>query len=77
MAVSDETLKHARAIAAEIASTYDAKYMPIYEILDEEVKRRAASAEKVRLALSGTDLIKLRAKRQKRRRSLSVRDEQS
>lgn len=69
MSVSDEDVRHARDVVAEIVATHDPKYALLFDILDVEVKKREQRAQKIRNAVSRTDLSKLRDLRQRRRRS--------
>ena len=70
MAVSDEKLKRARDVAAEIVATYDVKYAPYLDILNTEIKRREARADLIAQTLSAHDITELRARRRKRRKNL-------
>lgn len=68
MGVTDEQVRHARNIIAEIVATHDEKYAPLFEILDNEVKRREARAQSIKKTIALTDIGKLRAARRKRRK---------
>jgi len=69
MAVSDEQLRQARQVAAEIVATHDPKYAPYFEILDTEMKRRQARYQLIHETVANTDAAKLRAQRRKRRKN--------
>lgn len=69
MSVSDEQLRLARRVAAEIVTTLNTKYAAYFEILDAELKRRENRQQLVRDTLQKTDVTRLRARRRKRRRS--------
>lgn len=73
MPVTDEDVRHARDVVAEIISTHDPKYAPLFEILDSEVKRRETRAELIKKTLSKTDLTKMRELRRKRQKNRSGR----
>ena len=77
MAVSDDNLKRARDVAAEIVATYDVKYAPYLDILNTEIKRREARADLIAQTLSARDIIELRAQRRKRRKNLQGRGARS
>lgn len=67
MAVTDDQLRHARSVVAEIVATHDEKYAPLFEILDNEMKRRDARARAINQTIAKYDFEKLRAARRKRR----------
>ena len=77
MAVSDDNLKRARDVAAEIVATHDVKYAPYLDILNTEIERREQRAELIARTLSAHDINELRAQRRKRRRNLPGRDARS
>lgn len=52
---------------AEIVATHDAKYAPLFEILDDEVKRREARARAIKRTVAVTDIDQLRAARRSNR----------
>nr|WP_290915488.1 hypothetical protein [Hyphomonas sp. 34-62-18] len=69
MAVSDERLRHARDVAAEIVATHDPKYAPIFKVLDDELKKRERIAAVVQSALREAAPLRLRERRRKQQRS--------
>ena len=66
MAVSDEDIRHARNVVAEIVATHDAKYAPLFEILDTELQKREKRASAIKRSIAMTNLEALRAARRKR-----------
>ena len=40
MAITDDQLRRARTIAAEVVATHSDRYVPLFEILDQELRRR-------------------------------------
>lgn len=77
MAVSDDILKRARDVAAEIVATCDVKYAPYLDILNTEIKRREVRADLIAQTLLAHDITKLRARRRKRRKNLQGRGARS
>ncbi|KCZ54673.1 hypothetical protein HY29_14065 [Hyphomonas beringensis] len=73
MTVSDDTLAHARTLAAEIVATFGMTYMPIYKLLDDEIQKREQEAASIHAILSGHTALTPRAGRRKRERSFSER----
>ena len=65
MPVSDEEVRQARNVIAEIVATHDEKYAPLFEILDVELQRREKRAQQIRGLVSKADLTKMRAMRRK------------
>jgi len=69
MAFTDEELKRARNILAQVVLTHDRKYLPLFEVLDTEVRRREESAARIseiaRSVVPGRSL-----RRRKRRKNL-------
>lgn len=74
MPVSDEEVRRARNVIAEIVTTHDEKYAPLFEILDVELQRREKRAQQIRGLVSKTDLSKMRAMRRKRQKNRQGRD---
>ena len=77
LTITDDQLKRARAIAAEIITAHSDRYGPLFDLLDQELQRREKRRTLVRRCLTGTQLTRLRAQRRKRRRNLTGRDGQS
>jgi len=71
MEISDEDVRQARRILAEIVTTHDAKYASLFEILNDEVERREALSLAIDKAIAQTDLQKTRSARLARRRKRS------
>jgi hypothetical protein len=69
MSISDEEIRHARNVVAEIVATHDPKYAPLFEILDVELKKREFRANLISKTFSKSDLTNLRGSRRKRRKS--------
>lgn len=69
MSVSDEEVKRARDVVAELIATHSSKYLPLFEILDAEVKQRERRANLVCDTLSKLDLVKLRSARRTRQKN--------
>lgn len=71
MDVSDEDVRQARRILAEIVTTHDAKYAPLFEILNDEVERREALSLAIEKVIAKSDLQEVRSARLARRRKRS------
>jgi len=69
MPVSDEEVRHARDVVAEIVATHNPKYAPLFDILEVEVRKREQRSQLIRNAISRTDLAKLRELRQRRQKN--------
>ena len=63
MSVSDQSLKRARDVAAEVVVAYDDKYFPLFEILEEEVKRRESKRKSLARDLDIDTIVRRRARR--------------
>lgn len=74
MPLSDEDLEKARRIAAEVVDCLGAKYLPVFDCLNEEKKRREATARDLEKALSSIETR--RPRRRKARKSAPKKDEQ-
>lgn len=77
MTVSDNLLKQAHAIAAEVVAIHSQRYIPLFEILDHELRRREECRARAVDSISQEQLMTRRAQRRKRRINSLERDEQS
>ena len=75
MSLSTEKLNQARQIAAEVVDCLGARYLPIFECLNAEIKRRQAVLSDLDSALEGVQ--RRRPKRRTVRRPLPKTDGRS
>lgn len=74
MSVSDEQLKHAHALAAEVVASHNAIYAPVFDVLDAELQRREQRRATIAKAASGLTTEMKRELRRKSRNNRQGRD---
>ena len=65
MAVSDESLRHAQTIAAEIVALHGSTFSPILKVLNDEIRRREQEAKELGAVLGDFDFEEARLARRR------------
>lgn len=63
----DDALRRAHGVLAEAVIAHDERYWPLFEILDEELRKREARKKALAARFSHDDIMDLRARRRRRR----------
>lgn len=71
MSVTDDELRRAHAIVVDVIARHSHKYMPLFEVLDDELRRREALARRLKNRLYAVESGNLSVRRRKKRIYLS------
>lgn len=71
VSVTDDELRRAHAIVVDVIARHSDKYMPLFEVLDDELRRREALARRLKNRLYAVESGNLSVRRRKKRIYLS------
>lgn len=75
--ITDAELEQAHTVLAEVVATCGEAYLPLFSIVDAEIKRRAEQRARATAIFEQNELKRRRSLRRKSRRVLVERDAQS